>query len=85
MCNTKKLIWKYLSMKRQLLDNDYYFYEDGSIFHHYDKTITKLNIEEYVSSEDISESDKQTILSKCKEECNNETYVKIERILSSTN
>ena len=35
MEESKKQIWAYLSMKKGTYDNDYYFYEDGSILHHY--------------------------------------------------
>ena len=56
-------------MKRGMYDNDYYFYEDGTILHHYDRTMNKLDIEEHVTPSDISESDKELILAKCKEEC----------------
>lgn len=35
MEESKKQIWAYLSMKKDTYDNDYYFYEDGSILHHY--------------------------------------------------
>ena len=61
----KKEIWAYLSMRKGLYDNDYYFYEDGTILHHYDRTIGKLNIEEYISASSISESEKEKIISKC--------------------
>ncbi len=40
MDDKKKLIWAYYSTVRQNLDNDYYFYEDGTILHHYDRTMT---------------------------------------------
>lgn len=33
MEESKKQIWAYLSMKKGTYD--YYFYEDGSILHHY--------------------------------------------------
>lgn len=49
-------------MKKGLLDNDYYFYENGEILHVYDRTITNINIEEFISSSDISEREKQEMI-----------------------
>ena len=43
-------IWAYYSMKKGDLDNDYYFYNDGRMLHHYDRTIQKRDIESYISS-----------------------------------
>lgn len=78
----KKLIWAYLSMKRQNLDDDYYFYEDGTILHHYDQTIMKLDIEEYISPNDITDYDKNRILSKCKDECANSIFEAVNDMLN---
>ncbi len=58
MEQNKELIWAYYSLHRQNLDNDYLFYKDGTFHHHYDRTMTKWDIEEYVRASDISESDK---------------------------
>ena len=82
MDNNKKQIWAYLSMKKGMYDNDYYFYEDGTILHHYDRTITKTDIKEYVTSSEITELEKEKILSKCKEECSESIIEKIKTILS---
>lgn len=49
MDKEKEEIWAYLYMKKGTYDNDYYFYEDGTILHHYDQTITKSDLESYVS------------------------------------
>lgn len=81
MDENKIQIWAYHSMKKGTLDNDYFFYEDGSILHHYDRTINKWDIEEYVTPSEISESDKEKILSKCKTECSEDIFEKIKKIL----
>ncbi|MBP3248659.1 MAG: hypothetical protein J6M36_12375 [Prevotella sp.] len=81
MKDNKKQIWAYYSMKKGTYDNDYYFYEDGTILHHYDRTMKKLDIEEYVSPSDISESEKEQIISKCETECNQEIVNQIKIIL----
>lgn len=82
MDDKKKLIWAYYSTVRQNLDNDYYFYEDGTILHHYDRTMTKWDIEEYVLPANITDNDKQKIMAKCKLECSEDIVEKIKMILS---
>ena len=48
------VIWRYpFPMRKGMLDNDYVFYSDGRIMHCYDKSISKYNIEEFVSAEQI--------------------------------
>lgn len=81
----KNQIWAYLSMKKGTYDNDYYFYEDGTILHHYDRTMTKLDIKAYISSSEISDSEKDEIMTKCKEECSDDIVEQIERILTTKN
>ena len=81
MEENKELIWAYLSMKKETYDNDYYFYEDGKILHHYDRTMSKLNIEEFISPSNISDIEKEKILSKCKEECTEDILNKIKTML----
>lgn len=83
MKENKKQIWVYHSMKKGMCDNDYYFYEDGTILHHYDRTIQKLDIEEYVLPSDIPDYEKEKIITKCKEECSNDIVEQIERILTT--
>jgi len=78
----KKQIWAYLSMKKGTYDNDYYFYEDGTILHHYDRTMNKLDIEEYFSPSDIPDSEKEKIVSACKAECSIDIVEQIERVLT---
>lgn len=85
MEESKKQIWAYLSMKKGTYDNDYYFYEDGSILHHYDRTMTKLDIEAYVLPSDIPDYEKEKIITKCKEECPNEIVEQMERIITANN
>ena len=81
MEENRKLIWIYRSTRRQNLDNDYYFYEDETILHHYDQTMTKWDIEENVLSSDISVEEKERILMKCKAECSTEIVERIRAIL----
>lgn len=69
-------------MKKGTYDNDYYFYEDGSILHHFDRTMNKLDIEEYVQPCDIPDYEKDKILLKCKAECTEKTIEQIENILN---
>ncbi len=82
MDQNKETIWVYNSISRQELDNDYYFYEDGTILHCYDRTMNKLNIEEYVTESDISEYEKSKILAKCESECNSDIVNRIKSILA---
>jgi hypothetical protein len=77
----KKQIWAYRSMKKGDYDNDYFFYEDGSILHHYDRTKSKRDIESFVSPTDISEIDKVKIIEKCKAECDDIVIRRIKNIL----
>ena len=76
-----KLIWAFLSMKKGTYDNDYYFYEDGTILHHYDLSVQKFNLESYVTPENISESEKEKIISQCNSECTPEIVNQIKSIL----
>lgn len=55
-------------MRKGTLDDDYYFYEDGRILHSYDKTQSKLNIEEFISADSIDLHKRQTILASCPQE-----------------
>lgn len=65
----KKLLWRcILPMKKGILDNDYAFYEDGTIVHEYDKSMYKLqdmNIETQISPELIQDDIKFQIMEKC--------------------
>ena len=81
MENGKKLIWTYWSVRGQNLDNNYSFYEDGTIIHHYDKTIMKLNVEENILPSEVSDYEKDKILLKCKEQCSFEIWKQIKSIL----
>lgn len=82
MEENKKQIWACLSMKKGTYDNDYYFYEDGTILHHYDRTMTKMDIEEFILSSDIPESEKAMIISKCESECTQEIVEQIKKVLN---
>ncbi len=58
--------WSYsFPMRKGILDNDYYFFEDGRILHSYDKTQSKLNIEEFVSADSIDLNERQIMLAAC--------------------
>lgn len=69
-----KDFWHYFSLKKGTLDNDYYFYDDGRILHHYDRIMKKTDIEEYVGASDISERDKQAIMEECPLEFKEKVY-----------
>lgn len=81
MNKDKKTIWAYLSIKKGTYDNDYYFYEDGAILHHYDRTMAKTDTEEWISPSDISDYERSKILAKCKDECPPEIFTRIKMIL----
>jgi len=83
MEKNKELIWCYHSLRKGSYDNDYIFYKDGTILHHYDRTISKLDIEEYVSPLEISDLEKERILVKCKEVCPSNIVEQIETILTT--
>lgn len=55
-------------MKKGILDDNYYFYENDRILHSYDKTISKLNIEEFVTADSISMEQRIKMLSECPED-----------------
>ncbi|MCF0220287.1 MAG: hypothetical protein HUK14_10945 [Muribaculaceae bacterium] len=64
-----KHIWFYsFPMRKGVLDDDYFFYEDGRILHSYDKTQTKININEFVSAETIPVDKRMIMLEACPEE-----------------
>jgi len=81
MDNEKVPLWVYRSMKKQDLDNDYFFYEDGTILHHYDRTINNRDIEEDILSKDIPEYEREKIIAQCEGECPNEVFERIKLIL----
>lgn len=68
----KKLLWLCsLPMKKGILDNDYAFYEDGTIIHEYDKSMYRskdMNIETEVSADSIQDDIKLKIMERCPEE-----------------
>lgn len=73
-------IWQYsFPMRKGILDDDYYFFEDGRILHSYDKTQSKLNIEEYISADTIDVAKRQTMLKACPKHLYNtiKTFLKI--------
>lgn len=82
MDKEKKPIWAFLSMKKGNYDNDYFFYEDGTILHRYDISMHKFNLESYVSPEDISDSEKEIIIEQCNKECNSAVANQIREFLN---
>ena len=59
-------LWMYsFPMRKGIFDDDYYFYEDGTIIHFYDRTQSKLNIEEKVSPLSISIEKREIMLEAC--------------------
>lgn len=81
MDKIKKQIWAFHSLRNGIYDNDYCFYEDGTILHHYDRTMTKLDVEEFVFPSDIPDYEKEKIITKCKGECSNYVVEQIKKIL----
>lgn len=57
-----------ISLAKSWLDNDYTFFDNGSIEHLYDKHETKPNITEQLTANQISEETKSKLLKKCPEE-----------------
>lgn len=65
----KKLLWYCsLPMKKGVLDNDYVFYEDGTIVHEYDKSSYRfedMNLKQPMSADSIRDDVKHQIMEKC--------------------
>ena len=65
----KKCIWYCcLPMKRGQWDNNYKFYDDGTIEHEYDVSVNKYNLVSTILPSEINTQDKNAILkdiSKC--------------------
>jgi hypothetical protein len=67
--NNKTIIYRCeLPMRNGILDNDYVFYDDGTIVHEYDKNQNKFNLEEQIVASDIHEEEKKKILENCPNE-----------------
>jgi hypothetical protein len=64
-------------MKKGQWDNDYRFYDDGTIEHEYDTSVKKYNLVSKISPSDIDERDRVAILAKI-DECPEEwrTFVR---------
>ena len=73
-----KIICTIHSMKNGMFDNDYTFYEDGRIKHFYDQNQWSLDIEEWITPEQISNNEKKRLIN----ECSKNYKSKIEKILS---
>lgn len=65
----KNVLYHYMSMRKGDLDDDYIFYEDGTIVHEYDKSRYPggYNLKEVVNPNQIDDSKKQKILADCPE------------------
>ena len=68
----KKLVWLCeLPMKRGILDDDYAFYDDGTVIHEYDLSeysSEKLNLKEEVTPSNLPKHVKEKIIIRCPEE-----------------
>ena len=65
----RRPLWIYSKKPRKgIFDNDFYFFEDGTILHIFDKTQNKLNCEEPFNIEDFSEQEIEEIKSSAPEE-----------------
>ena len=63
-----KSIWLCeLPMKKGQCDNNYRFYEDGTIEHEYDLSVKKYNLVSKIQSSEIEERDRIAILAKINE------------------
>lgn len=63
-----KSIWLCeLPMKKGQWDNNYRFYEDGTIEHEYDLSVKKYNLVSKIQSSEIEERDRIAILAKINE------------------
>lgn len=78
-----KLIWSYLSNSKQDFKNQYLFFEDESIIHLYIDAQSRQEVKVEISPFAFSDNEKKRILSKCKEECDDETLTKISNLLSA--
>jgi len=67
-----------ISIGNGWLDNDFTFYEDGSVKHHYDEHPTKPDITRKLKASKLTELTKTKILNNCPEEHKS----KIESILT---
>ena len=56
-----------LPMKKEQWDNDYSFYDDGSVEHFYDLSVKKYNIKKKIAPAEIPEDDKIAIIERIKE------------------
>ena len=65
----EKYYWSYsFPMRKGILDDDYFFFKDGRILHSYDKTQSKLNVEEFITADSIDINKRQTMVAVCPQE-----------------
>ncbi|WP_287828343.1 hypothetical protein [Bacteroides sp.] len=72
------IAWSH-NTRKEVFDDDYIIYEDGTIFHFYDKSKINYNIEEEVTADSISNKNKELLLSDAKKRG---TYEKVKQILN---
>lgn len=67
-------LWCYSRKPRKgLLEDDFYFYSDGRILRVYDRTINKLNLEEWVTKDFFLKEEIADIIKRCPNEYKNHT------------
>ena len=54
-----------IDLTNSALDNEYTFYEDGTIHHYYDQNAFKLNQEQWLTVDDIDVHLRSKLLEKC--------------------
>lgn len=64
----RKLIHRSDEIRRDEFDDDYLFYDDGTIEHHYDKFKTDCNRIEVITADKIPDRRIESIIKKCPEE-----------------
>ena len=62
------------------LDNDYTIYENGKVYHFYDRNPFKLNIEEWLTVNQLTDETKKLLLDKCP----SNVYDTLKNVLYST-
>ena len=54
-----------INLSKGTLDNDYTIFESGKIKHFYDRNAFRLNIEEWLTVNDLTEDVKKVLMDKC--------------------
>ena len=61
-------IYSHNEMRKDIYDDDYWFFESGKIIYHHDKHETDAGREDVVTADKIPEARKKRILNDCPEE-----------------